>query len=824
MSAGSTRVVVADDHPLFRAALVGAVRAAAPDREVAERETLDGALDALHEAPVGLLTLDLHMPDSEGLAGLLQVRGDHPSVPVIVVSGDTGHDVPARAEALGAAGFVPKSADLETIRRAVEAVLDGDSWFEAEASEQRTDDARLASLTPAQLRVLLHVRDGLLNKQIAGGEVRQDEMLLLAGEASRGLRAGRTLLVETLENLAEGVLMIDAQGRLVAWNRAYEELLGYPEGFLREGLPVEDLFRHNLPDADDAEIRRRAASLRDGRSHTNESRLPGGRVVRIQGRPVPGGGYVTSFSDVTEYREAQAALEESERSVRFYAENIPFPIAFCGADGVIAFHNRSYADMAGRPGDDLTGEALSGLMGEGYALREAAVREALDGNGARFELGPAMIGGGTTWQVTYVPQRGEDGQVTGFFGFYQDISQRRAAQAALEEANRTLEARVAARTQEAEQARAEAEAANSSKTRFLAAASHDVLQPLNAARLFASSLEDELADRPGQHATAQRIGAAITSADTLLRSLLNLSKLDAGGVTPDLQPLAVGLWLAEIAEEFAPAAAGAGLDLRAVPTGLWTRTDPGLLRSAVQNLVSNALRYTDRGGVVIGARRRGPGIGLIVADTGRGIDEADLPRVFEAFARLPRDRDVDGAGLGLATVRKVCDLLGHEVAVRSVLGCGTAFEIAMPRVAAVPIRAARSVPAARGALAGRRVLCVDNDRVVLDAVRQRFERWGAEAEAHRGLAEVREAYANGRAAPDLLILDYQLDGDDTGLHVLEFFRAEKAADPPAILVTASRSPATEAQISSAGVPVLPKPVEPAALRALSVSLLSARLG
>ena len=167
MSAGSTRVVVADDHPLFRAALVGAVRAAAPDREVAERETLDGALDALHEAPVGLLTLDLHMPDSEGLAGLLQVRGDHPSVPVIVVSGDTGHDVPARAEALGAAGFVPKSADLETIRRAVEAVLDGDSWFEAEASEQRTDDARLASLTPAQLRVLLHVRDGLLNKQIA---------------------------------------------------------------------------------------------------------------------------------------------------------------------------------------------------------------------------------------------------------------------------------------------------------------------------------------------------------------------------------------------------------------------------------------------------------------------------------------------------------------------------------------------------------------------------------------------------------------------------------------------------------------------------------
>jgi len=159
-------IVIADDHPLFRAALVGAVMKAAPGREIIERETLQGAMEALAEGTVGLLTLDLHMPDSDGLAGLLQVKSQHPEVPVMVVSGDTGSDLPARAAGLGAVGFVPKSADLPTITEAVATVLDGDAWLPAEPSPSDEDKA-LISLTPAQLRVLMYVRDGLLNKQIA---------------------------------------------------------------------------------------------------------------------------------------------------------------------------------------------------------------------------------------------------------------------------------------------------------------------------------------------------------------------------------------------------------------------------------------------------------------------------------------------------------------------------------------------------------------------------------------------------------------------------------------------------------------------------------
>jgi len=159
-------VIVADDHPLFRSALLQAIRQAAPDRKIVETETLKGALSALEATDAGLLTLDLHMPDSEGLAGLLEVRSRFPAVPVIVVSGDTTASVAPRAASFGASGFVPKSSDLSVITAAIAAVLDGEVWLPEEAAEDEADTA-LRSLTPAQLKVLLFVRDGLLNKQVA---------------------------------------------------------------------------------------------------------------------------------------------------------------------------------------------------------------------------------------------------------------------------------------------------------------------------------------------------------------------------------------------------------------------------------------------------------------------------------------------------------------------------------------------------------------------------------------------------------------------------------------------------------------------------------
>ncbi len=670
----------------------------------------------------------------------------------------------------------------------------------------------------------------ILTRLLSSGQVDAGDVMILMGDASRELRFGQELLSATLENLAEAVSVIDREGRLVAWNRAYTELFGYPEELVKVGGAVSDLIRHNLPHLDDRAVEKRVAHLRQGLPHTSETILRDGRILRIQGRPVPGGGYVTSFSDVTEYREAQAALVESERATRFYTDNVPFPIAFSDRAETIRFHNKAYAAMTGRAGEDLTGRNLRDLLGDGYGLRGPSIEAVLGGQERRFVLSPEEIGGATTWQVTYVPQVTDSGSVVGFFGFYQDISKRRAAQAALEEANRTLEARVEERTAElraanaaADSARQEAETANRSKTRFLAAASHDVLQPLNAARLFASSLEDSLGGQAEPADMARKIGTAIVSADTLLRSLLNLSKIEAGGVDPRPETLALGPYLKGIAEEFGPLAAEKGLALRLVDTSLSVRTDPGLLRSAIQNLVSNALRYTDEGGVLLGVRRRGDRVHLEVIDTGRGIEEESIPTIFDEFSRLQRDLDIDGAGLGLATVRRVADLLGHEVVVSSRPERGTVFRISLPRVTA------RSAPSPRPApgtadFEGRHVLCVDNDRAVLDALKTRFKRWGATVSAHRSVSEVKASFENGSALPDLLVLDYQLDAGETGLDVLKFLREEKGASCPVIVVTASRSPETDSKLLDAGVEALAKPVEPAALRALSISLLGGRKG
>ena len=739
----------------------------------------------------------------------------------------------ARFGALAGSFAVNGAVARKDLRALLIPILGEETTTELFMAHRHDDAAALAApelLAEAEAklsRVLGNASAHILLKQLlASGRVDPGDVMILVGDASRELRFGQELLSTTLDNLAEGVSVIDAEGRLVAWNKAYGELFEYPEGMLQVGTDVLDLMRHNRPDLGEEKLQKRLGLLLQGHPHTSETKLRDGRIVRLQGRPVPGGGYVTSFSDVTEYRESQAALARSERATRFYTDNVPFPIAYCDPHQIVRFHNRAYAEMAGQPQKDLTGLPIDEIMGRDYAVRAPAIEAAMRGEGSRFVIGPAEIGGAIIWQVTYVPQHAPDGSIRGFFGFYQDISQRRAAQKALEEANRTLEARVETRTAElrtanaeADFARQDAEAANRSKTRFLAAASHDVLQPLNAARLFASSLEDSLPEGGDERETAEKISAAIVSADTLLRSLLNLSKLDAGGVDPKIAPLALGPFLAGIIAEFEPLAQKKGLNLRFVPTDLSTRTDAGLLRSALQNLISNALRYTDEGSVLVGVRRRGGEIALDVVDSGRGIAKHEVSRIFDEFSRLERDRDVDGAGLGLATVRRVASLLAHEVEVSSELGVGTVFRMHLPREAmGRPVAAA---PRARPQdLSGKRVLCVDNDKAVLEALTGRFARWGAVVDGFSSLEGVEDHVFEGGDQPDLLVLDYQLDDGVTGLDVLKHLREEKGLDSPAIFVTASPPSETETALAGVDAAVLQKPVEPAALRALSVSLLT----
>jgi len=527
----------------------------------------------------------------------------------------------------------------------------------------------------------------------AGGRAPEDVVRML-DEASQAVQFNRDLLQTTLDNIDQGVSVVDEDLRLTAWNRRYVEMFGLPAGFVHVGLPIAAVYRLNaergeagVPDHEiDAWVERRLEALARRIPHDHEREQPDGRILRSSGAPIPGGGYATSYTDIT-------------------------------------------------------------------ALRRAA-RE-------------------------------------------------------LEEANERLEARVADRTERLEEARRQAEDATASKTRFLAAASHDLLQPLHAARLFIAALRED-ADLAGSPARGLATNAdrAIDSAHRLLTALLNLSKLEAGGVQPAVAPLALGGLFDELAREFAPVARAKGLTLTVAPSSLWIASDRDLLRSMLQNLIANAIRYTDRGRVLIGARRDGERVQILVSDTGRGIAEADRQAVFGEFVRLPgAPVDEPGAGLGLAIVQKLSDLLRHPLSLASRVGRGTTFRVAVPRAAARPepeiMSDDRRLP-----LAGLRVLCVDNEPAILDALTALLDRWGAQAVTARSVAEARAADGPFDAA----LVDLHLGDDEPdGLAAVDVLRAQGVRR--IALVTADTRDGLKEKAAAAGAVLLPKPVKPAALKA-----------
>jgi len=395
----------------------------------------------------------------------------------------------------------------------------------------------------------------------------------------------------------------------------------------------------------------------------------------------------------------------------------------------------------------------------------------------------------------------------GYVTTYTDVTEDKRREALLEE-------RVEARTRELAEAMAQAEAATASKTRFLAAASHDLLQPLNAARLFVAALAEELqGPNPAARRLARDADRSIVAADRLLRALLNLSKLEAGGVTPEMRPVAAGELLASLEREFLQLAAEKGLRLRVRPCHAWVRSDRDLLRSLLQNLIVNAIRYTDRGGVLVGARVRGASVRFEVWDTGRGIPAEAQSLIFREFTRLPgpaTDPDGGGMGLGLAIVERVARLLGHRLSLRSRPGRGSVFAVAAEAAPAPAALAAPLRPMAVQSVAGLKVLCVDNEASILESLQALLRRWGIEADTAASCAAAERLDGPWDAA----LIDHHLGGPETGLDVLRRLQPRIGR---AALVTAETEPAVLRQARALGAAVLKKPVEPAALKAFLAS-------
>ncbi len=523
----------------------------------------------------------------------------------------------------------------------------------------------------------------------------QDGILQAAKQADTGLS-------RSLQHLPQGVVVIDADLNLVAWNSRYVQLFRFPPELMRVGAPVEALIRHNVrrgllgPNPSEEAIQRRLDHLRKGTPHLHESAKSDGTVLEIRGNPMPDGGFVTSYADITSYKNAAREL-------------------------------RSLAD--------------------------------------------------------------------------------------------TLEQRIAERTHDLDQAKREAEAANRYKTRFVAAAVHDLLQPLNAARMFSSLLRSHLHDDASRH-VADSIEGALTAQDGILNSLLDISRMESGQLDVHVRDFALGPLLQVMQHNFGIIAQGRGLKLDAVNSRYIVRSDEALLRRILQNLLSNAIRYTPKGRVLIGCRKRGDHLRIEIHDQGPGIPKSLQREIFEEFRRLNEGHDQDrGAGLGLAIVERLGKLLSHEIGLKSELGKGSVFWVSVPLAVQQPQSGAAKLstpetetPPSAMPLQGLQAWYIDDDAPSCAATAALLKRWGCSVPFAGGPQAALDFAAQGNA-PQLVLLDVRM-GTFYGPDLYGELAAIWQQSPQVILVTAERDIALRRNAAERGWAMLFKPVRPAALRAL----------
>ncbi|MGV0878480.1 PAS-domain containing protein [Martelella sp. FLE1502] len=404
---------------------------------------------------------------------------------------------------------------------------------------------------------------------------------------------------------------------------------------------------------------------------------------------------------------------------------------------------------------------------------------------------------------------------------FTDITRRVEADLALKQANETLEQRVAARTAELTEvnkalrlARAAADEANIGKTRFFSAAGHDILQPLNAARLYATALGERLPAESEVRGFSDKIDSALQSVEDILGAVLDISRLDAGAMKPHFATVNLGDTLKRVETDFRPLADEKGLELVVVPSSLKVRSDAQALRRLVQNLVSNAIKYTVSGKVLVGARRRGDHAVIEVHDTGIGIPAEKAESVFKEFTRLDEGaRAAQGLGLGLSIVDRLARMLEHPVTMASAPGEGTVFRLSVPLAEAgvesgqPAVKPAGKLPG--HAIAGLKVLCIDNEEAILEGMRVLLGGWGADVHVARGQREARAL----DIVPDVIIADYHLDNGASGVDAVTILREHYQRHIPALLITADRTQEVRDLAEEEDIAVQHKPLKPALVRA-----------
>jgi hypothetical protein len=653
--------------------------------------------------------------------------------------------------------------------------------------------------------------------------------LASAMEAAERARAD---LFDALEAVQEGFALFDADDVLVMCNSRFGMALPDVQPKLRPGLGFVDYVRlvarspHLTLGGGQTQVgwmRERLANHRR-QSVSFNVQIGEDRWIQVSEQRTPGGGTAILQTDITalvqmERQERDKLLDEQARLIRATLDHINQGIViFDDRERLVGWNARLVALLSppmqllrvGMPFARLAEHFRTRLLGTGAIgphwlarwVENPTLRPPL-----AFEL--------TTRDGVYLDIFAQEMPDRGFVISFTDVTAEREATRAMHAANERLEARVQERTLALEAALAEAERANASKSRFVAAASHDLLQPLSAAKLFLASIEN--ADCAAeQHAILGRVRSAFESVEAILGALLDISKLDSGRVAVRLADVPLGGLFARLEAEFGEMARQAGLDLRVVPSRLAVRSDSGYLRRIVQNLLANAIRYTPSGRVLVGARRVGGAARIEVWDTGPGIPEEARGTIFHEFQRLETPGRADGGvGLGLAIVERACKLLDHPLTLASEVGRGTVFRVTAPLAAgaaACACAAAAAEPGEGGPLAALIALVIENDAALRLATTTLLEGWGASVlDAPSGEAAMALLDDIG-IAPDVTLADYHLDGDRSGVDAILALRA-RHGEHPACLVTADRGDALAARCRGLGIALFNKPVEPARLRA-----------
>lgn len=460
------------------------------------------------------------------------------------------------------------------------------------------------------------------------------------------------------------------------------------------------------------------------------------------------------------------------------------------------------------------------LLAERGDLGGGAVQELVEDRIHRMTVTHETINERTSKGTRHIEVRTSEMPQGGIVATFADITERVEVSTALARVNLTLERRVEERTAELlalnaalAVAKSKADEASQDKTRFIAAASHDILQPLNAARLYVTNLAERDLE-PEAARIATHLDCSLRAVEDIFGAIIEISRIDAGRADPQLVPIAISEIFSNLEVEFRPSAQEVGLDLRFVPSSLWVNSDRRMLRRLLQNLLSNAIKYTEKGRVLVGVRRRGDHAKIIVADSGPGIPPEHRQTIFREFHRLHSDRSAPrGLGLGLSIVERLGGALGATVEIESEVGRGSVFSVTLPVTSPAEIRQIVPARPALGTLEGSLVLCIYNEPAILEGMQTLLRNWGCEVIAAHDLESAVEGFRAADRIPDMIFADYHLDSA-TGIDAIKALRQLACADLPAAIITADHSPDTEIEVRNAGVSLLRKPIRAATMRSL----------